>query len=166
MLVRLPRCLALLEFQDITCGTCGFLRLSTNWHTQALFYRTDGTRSFKFLTQALNSVCLFIAYVHLQTFWETHKNWKNLPHALDVYFKVIKCSKHEEDCANFCVLFRKSELYIYISKKCLRIFFIPKCPRLVRQGLDLQNSGCAKNIHLRKICVISENVFHIVRSYK
>ena len=33
------------------------------------------------------------------------------------YFGCLlsKCSKHEEDCANFCVLLRKFELYVSCS---------------------------------------------------
>ena len=46
--------------------------------------------------------------IKVRNFWEVHKIWKNLPHGLDVY--LSKCTKHEEDCANFCVLLRKSEL--------------------------------------------------------
>ena len=34
---------------------------------------------------------------------------KNLPHGFDVYC-LSKCTKHEEDCANFCLLLKKSEL--------------------------------------------------------
>ena len=32
---------------------------------------------------------------------------RNLPHGL-----VNKCQNHEDDCANFCSLLRKAELYI------------------------------------------------------
>ena len=42
------------------------------------------------------------------TFWEALKIWKHLPHGLDVYY--CNFTKHEEDCTNFCVLLRKSEL--------------------------------------------------------
>ena len=31
-------------------------------------------------------------------------------------WSLSKCTKHEEDCANFCVLLRMSELYLVISK--------------------------------------------------
>ena len=36
-------------------------------------------------------------------------------------FTISKCTKHGEDCANFCVLLRKSELYPYILTWCISI---------------------------------------------
>ena len=51
--------------------------------------------------------CLFYLKFGLS---EKHTKFeKNLPHAFDIY-KLSKCQKHEEDCANLCVLLRKSEL--------------------------------------------------------
>ena len=47
----------------------------------------------------------------VQTFWEAHKNLRNLPHALDIYLSS-KRPKHEEDFFKFCVFLRKFELYI------------------------------------------------------
>ena len=36
----------------------------------------------------LNMTSKFISHhIEVRTFWETHKIWKNLPHALDVYHR-------------------------------------------------------------------------------
>ena len=40
---------------------------------------------------------------------DSHKNLRNPSHGLDVY--LSKRPNHEEDCANFCGLVRKAELY-------------------------------------------------------
>ena len=36
---------------------------------------------------------------------------RNLPHGFDIYL-ILKRQNHEEDCANFCGLLKKAELYI------------------------------------------------------
>ena len=45
--------------------------------------------------------------VKVKLFWEGHKNLRNLPHGFDIYLVNV-------DCANFCGLLRKAELYIYV----------------------------------------------------
>ena len=34
---------------------------------------------------------------------------------------LSKCQNHEAECANFCGLLRKAELYLYVRNKCKRI---------------------------------------------
>ena len=41
---------------------------------------------------------------------EGHKNVRNRPDGFEIYL-VNKCQNHEDDCANFCDLLRKAELY-------------------------------------------------------
>ena len=45
----------------------------------------------------------------VRTFWEAHKNLRNLPHALYIY--LVKCPNHEEDFLNF-VCFSESPNFI------------------------------------------------------
>ena len=40
----------------------------------------------------------------VQLFWEGHKNVRNRPYGFEI-------QNHEDDCANFCGLLRKAELY-------------------------------------------------------
>ena len=50
----------------------------------------------------------------VQTFWEAHKNLRNLPHALYIY--LVNVQTMRKIFFKFCVLLRKSELYcIYAS---------------------------------------------------
>ena len=42
----------------------------------------------------------------VQFFWEGHKKLRSRPHRFDIYHQ-----NHEDDCANFCGLLRKAELY-------------------------------------------------------
>ena len=50
-------------------------------------------------------------YLHkVQTFWETHKIWKNLPHGFGK--SADQRQNHEEDFFKSCVLLKKSELYL------------------------------------------------------
>ena len=45
----------------------------------------------------------------VRTFWEAHKNLRNLPHALYIYLVNVKTMR--KIFFKFCVLLRKSELY-------------------------------------------------------
>ena len=55
----------------------------------------------------------------IQTFWETHNIWKNLPHGFDKSADLLsKRQNHVEDFFKFCVLLRKSEFYKRILTKC------------------------------------------------
>ena len=60
------------------------------------------------------SVILFFQILPIQfSFpekWEDHKNVRNRPCGFEIYF-VLFCQNHSDDCANFCGLFRESELY-------------------------------------------------------
>ena len=55
----------------------------------------------------------------VQLFWEGHKNLQDLPHSFDIYSVNVKSLRHllnkhqnhKADCANFCGLPRKAELY-------------------------------------------------------
>ena len=48
----------------------------------------------------------------------------------------------------------KQSVSEYFSSQSVHINY----DRIIISELDLQTSGCAKNVHLRKICVISEKV--------
>ena len=54
----------------------------------------------------------------VRTFWEAHKNLHNPPHA-------SKRPNHEEDFFKFCVLLRKSELYV-VSENLLCLMLLAK----------------------------------------
>ena len=48
----------------------------------------------------------------VQTFWDAHKFWKNLPHGFDKSADLLtKRQNHEEDFFKLCVLLKKFELY-------------------------------------------------------
>ena len=53
----------------------------------------------------------FDAY-KVQLFWESHKNLHDRPYGFDNYLR----QNHKEDCANFCGLLRKAELYQFHEK--------------------------------------------------
>ena len=49
--------------------------------------------------------------IKVQTFWETHKIWKNLPYGFDKSADLLsKRQNHKADFFKLCVLFKKSEL--------------------------------------------------------
>ena len=50
--------------------------------------------------------------IKVQTFWETHKIWKNLPHGFDKSADLLsKHQNHEEDFFKLSLLLKKFELY-------------------------------------------------------
>ena len=65
----------------------------------------------------------------VQLFWERHKNLRNLPHGLDIYFVVQKEFKPWQDCANFCGLLKcwtlSEFLTWHISWLKVSIFYTP-----------------------------------------
>ena len=59
----------------------------------------------------IDEISEFLPFNKVRTFWEGHKIWKK---SFSRFGRLLsKCTKHEEDCANFCVLLRKSELYAH-----------------------------------------------------
>ena len=63
-----------------------------------------------FQQQSYRSVSYFIK---VRTFWEANKNLRNLPHALYIY--LVNVQTMRKIFVKFCVLLRKSELYMSLN---------------------------------------------------
>ena len=74
------------------------------YYTMYIVHRSGGT----VLNSVGTSKSKTINVIKVRTFWEAHKIWKK---SSSWFGRLLsKCIKHEEDCANFCLLLRKSEL--------------------------------------------------------
>ena len=71
----------------------GFSLRKRNWHKKS-----------QEILQNFNLWIISIFSFKVQVFWEGHKN----PYGFEIYFVNIN---HEDDCANYCDLLRKAELY-------------------------------------------------------
>ena len=66
--------------------------------------------------------------IKVQLFWEGHRNFRNCPHGY-LWRLTSKFQNHKDDCAHFCGLPGKAELY-----KIKRNFRY-----LIEQNLDIEN---------------------------
>ena len=76
---------------------------------QSKFWQNNDVESLDSTTLIFT---FYVEHCKVQTFWETHKIWKNLPHGFDKSADLpSKRLNHEEDFFKLCVLLKKSELY-------------------------------------------------------
>ena len=80
----------------------------------------------------------------VRTFWETQKNWKNLPHGFDKSADLLsKRQNHEEDFFKLWVLLKKSELKLH---KYIKLMLVKICTTPFFRG-----QACKANYLLYKV---------------
>ena len=88
---------------------------------------------------------LEIVILKVQTFWETNKIWKNLPHGFDKSADLLS-QNHEEDFFKLCVLLKKSELYHHCWKILLILVLVKVASKTHYITFDQKRSVNCQNI--------------------